>query len=480
MERGWPVGEVIGTYSDLIKKYGVSRAVVREAIGLLEHKMVVEMRHGPGGGVEVRAPVAEAVVGSISSYFDYTGVTDGELSELRQLLMGLATRLAAERMDDSGSARLRSVVDRARKQEAEHPTSIIHSLEVFAVIAELSGNPAIPLLWSALIQRVTAGIVGGFQVPPARLAEMKAQLEEIVRVVVSGDARIAEARMLEFLVATYSDVAAPAERAALEESDADEDIQAAIVQIGISMPGLGRDRRKKLPARVVRVLTQEIKAKGLKPGDVIGMEPDLLERIGVSRSVFREAVRIIEFYGLAEMRRGPKGGLTVCEPDPELIEEALITYLDYMGVERHHLFDIRIVLELLNVERTIARDDDQLTQLEKVVDRGKADGTVPRQFALHQMLSELSGNRASKLLSNVLSKLIDRFVAEPENAFDRPPEVRAQHILQAHEEHLQIVEAILARDAELARHRMRRHLQFIGSELDALKRRPVENRSPSG
>ena len=473
MARGWPVGEVIGTFAELIDHYGVSRAVVREAIGLLEHKMVVEMRHGPGGGVEVRAPIGEAVVSAISSYFDYTGVTSVELSEMRRLLMGLAARLAAKRIDEAGVERLRSVADRARKLESSSPAAMIQTLEVFSVITELSENPAIPLLWSALIQRVAAGLVGGFGVPSARREVMAAQHLEIINAIVAGDASLAEARMLNFLEATYKDVAVPAERAALDEAEAAEDIQAAIMELGISMPGLGRDRRKKLPARVVRQLMHEIHEKELKPGDVLGMERDLLERIGVSRSVFREAVRIIEFYGLAEMRRGPKGGLTVREPDLVRIEETIITYLEYMGIERDHLLEIRIALELMNVEWTIARAEDKFEVLNEIVAAEQFDGKASRPFALHQMLSELSGNRASQLLSNVLSKPPDRLVARPENHRNRTPEELADLSSRAYDEHLRIVEAILAGDVELARHRMLRHLQFVGSELDALDPRGI-------
>jgi DNA-binding FadR family transcriptional regulator len=80
MQAGWPVGKVIGTFAQLIERYGVSRAVVREAVGLLEHKMLVRVRFGPSGGIAVRAPVQESVVHAMGAYFDFSGVSDGELS----------------------------------------------------------------------------------------------------------------------------------------------------------------------------------------------------------------------------------------------------------------------------------------------------------------------------------------------------------------------------------------------------------------
>src|SRR5438067_13885634 len=51
LDRGFPVGEVVGSEAGLIERYGVSRAVLREAIRLLEHRNVAAMRRGPGGGL---------------------------------------------------------------------------------------------------------------------------------------------------------------------------------------------------------------------------------------------------------------------------------------------------------------------------------------------------------------------------------------------------------------------------------------------
>ena len=60
--RGWTQGEVLGSESELLDEYGVSRAVLREAIRLLEHHGVATMRRGPGGGLIVRHPEPASAV----------------------------------------------------------------------------------------------------------------------------------------------------------------------------------------------------------------------------------------------------------------------------------------------------------------------------------------------------------------------------------------------------------------------------------
>ena len=61
VSEGLQPGELVGTESELIEREGVSRALLREAVRLLEHHQIARMRRGPGGGLFVMAPSAHAV-----------------------------------------------------------------------------------------------------------------------------------------------------------------------------------------------------------------------------------------------------------------------------------------------------------------------------------------------------------------------------------------------------------------------------------
>ena len=63
-------------------------------------------------------------------------------------------------------------------------------------------------------------------------------------------------------------------------------------------------------------IEQTIVGQRWEPGDLFGSEVQLIARYGVSRAVFREAVRLLEHHGLAEMRRGLHGGLFIRQPEP--------------------------------------------------------------------------------------------------------------------------------------------------------------------
>src|SRR3954454_8179641 len=80
---GWPVGSVVGSESDLLARYGISRAVLREAVRLLEYHSVARMRRGPGGGLVVGTPDPQASIDTMALYLEYRKVSAADLVAVR-------------------------------------------------------------------------------------------------------------------------------------------------------------------------------------------------------------------------------------------------------------------------------------------------------------------------------------------------------------------------------------------------------------
>ena len=139
-----------------------------------------------------------------------------------------------------------------------------------------------------------------------------------------------------------------------------------------------------------------------------------------------------------------------------------------MGIKLDDLLEVRIAIEMLNVEWAILRGGARLAELSDVVAHEQDDGVPQRRFDLHRTINELSGNRASKLLSNVHTKLLARFTAQPVEEADYSDEERAAFGAKMHQEHEEVVSAMLAGDVGLSRHRLRRHLEHVGEALSAL------------
>jgi GntR family transcriptional repressor for pyruvate dehydrogenase complex len=101
-------GDRIGSEQDLISQFGVSRAVVREALRLLERDGLVSVKPGPAGGIFCGAPGTIPLTRSIGLYGSFHDVTPDDLVEARVELEVLTARLAAIRATEDD---LRSLFD---------------------------------------------------------------------------------------------------------------------------------------------------------------------------------------------------------------------------------------------------------------------------------------------------------------------------------------------------------------------------------
>ena len=92
-------GDRLGSESDLIRRFGFSRAVVREALRLLERDGVVIVKPGPHGGIFCGCPGVAQITRSIDLYGALHDITPEDLAEARLELEVVVARLAAVRRD---------------------------------------------------------------------------------------------------------------------------------------------------------------------------------------------------------------------------------------------------------------------------------------------------------------------------------------------------------------------------------------------
>jgi DNA-binding FadR family transcriptional regulator len=221
-----------------------------------------------------------------------------------------------------------------------------------------------------------------------------------------------------------------------------------------SKPAGGR----RLAEVVASQIEQQVMARGWPVGEVIGSEPELIEQMGVSRAVFREAVRIIEHHGVARMRRGPGGGLVVMEPDSDAVERAVALYLRFAGVRHDQLFATRMTLELACAARAAENiTEEGITRLREVlaVEEALREEAIPTGHThdLHIVIAELTGNPVMTLFVKVLTDLTMQQ--------QLPHEDVDKAVAAYHHAHEALAEAIISGDPALAQHRMRRHLEAV-------------------
>ena len=216
---------------------------------------------------------------------------------------------------------------------------------------------------------------------------------------------------------------------------------------------------------VAAEIHEDIAAAGWPVGTVFGTEADLLERYDVSRSVLREAVRLLEYHTVARMRRGPGGGLIVTEPQPDAIVDTIALYLEFRRPSREDLQLVRDVIEVGNVAAVVRRRSDP--DVEAFLAAQRAESPDARrdfrkaglaEFFFHADLAGLAGNRVLNLFLRILVELYRRHWISTMRTM--PGASDAQDV---HHAHSRIVEAIADGDVSMAQHRFRRHLEALSS-----------------
>jgi DNA-binding FadR family transcriptional regulator len=215
----------------------------------------------------------------------------------------------------------------------------------------------------------------------------------------------------------------------------------------------------RLAVRIAADLERYIIELGWPVGRILYSEAELIAKYGASRSIIREAVRLLEQHTTARMRRGPGGGLVVCAPEADSVTNIVSVYLEYQKVLPNQLFEARVALELSAVELAAARlTESGIARLKQCLEDERnlpVESLWQHTRDIHVVIAEMAESPAFPLFITVLAKLVDA----------RSTEVREDEANAIYYAHSRIVEAIIAGDAALARHRMRRHLEAVNTEL---------------
>nr|WP_269813385.1 FadR/GntR family transcriptional regulator [Ornithinimicrobium sediminis] len=183
----------------------------------------------------------------------------------------------------------------------------------------------------------------------------------------------------------------------------------------------------------------------LRPGDRLPPEQGLSERLGLSRSSLREAIKALTMFRVLNVRRGD--GTYVTSLRPSLLAEALSFVVDlHQDSSILELMEVRRILEAAAVRRAAGRvTEEQLQALWQAIPDTTVDAEelVEADLTFHRLLAQASGNEYLEgmldgLSANTVRARIWRALAE-ENAVTRTIN-----------EHRAIVRALEQRDPDLA------------------------------
>ena len=205
-------------------------------------------------------------------------------------------------------------------------------------------------------------------------------------------------------------------------------------------------------------ILDEIIEEGLKPGDRLPTEASMLEQFDVGRASIREALRILEIYGLIEIRQGQRGGPIVAELNARDLGRSLTFFFYITGATYDELLEARLLIEPPMARLAAERQDPKL--LEELRISLEHEATAPEEDYLHcantfhYIVAGASGNRVLDLLGRSMRGLYaDRLTADGLFPDEGRPKVRNLHA--------KIGALILEGKGQRAEKLMREHLQEL-------------------
>ena len=233
-------------------------------------------------------------------------------------------------------------------------------------------------------------------------------------------------------------------------------------------------RTKSASSEVAGQIKEMIMTGQLHPGDRLPSERELAERLSVSRTTIREALRSLAAVGMISIRQGDGSFVEHFRLEGMLEPLAVMFQIDGEESGLAAFSEVRRILEIemaaLAAERARPEDIEEIEKclgqmVEEVNDGGVGDLS---DAAFHLALAHASQNPLLIKLMNTIADLMQStYLAARKQLF------LDQNTLQdIYDSHSAVADAIKARAPQVARNRMREHLELVEREIERLHKHP--------
>ena len=173
-------------------------------------------------------------------------------------------------------------------------------------------------------------------------------------------------------------------------------------------------KSKSVVQTIVDSITKAIIAGDLKPGDKIPTEMELAESFGVGRNSIREAIKILVYYGVLEIRRAE--GTFVCDGfnkimiDPMVYGVILHQSQDYVNLmELREMMEVGVMrLAIIKYnEEDFNKLGEKLQVLKEEIEKGPSnvENVFIADNVFHDTVSEMGHNPIVDRINNVVREM---------------------------------------------------------------------------
>jgi GntR family transcriptional regulator, transcriptional repressor for pyruvate dehydrogenase complex len=223
-------------------------------------------------------------------------------------------------------------------------------------------------------------------------------------------------------------------------------------------------RNSRLYEKIVQQIEESVLNGSLKPGDQLPAERELAQRLGVSRTAVREAVKALREKGLVEAYSGR--GTFITDGTSQAARQSFDLMVKIGQQDGSpHLAELRLILEpgiaALAAGRVEEEDLAAMREAVAVMDRAQKDPAayIEADLDFHLALAEAAAN---PLILSLIDSIVGLLREQRIRIFnvEGGPQRGQFH-------HKRILEAMERRDAEMARSAMRAHLEQVRQDSQA-------------
>jgi GntR family transcriptional regulator, transcriptional repressor for pyruvate dehydrogenase complex len=193
-DRGHPPGTKLPAEHEMVSRFGVGRATLRESLRFLELNGIIMLKPGPSGGPVVMAPDARNLAGILGLFLQLHPTPFSVVVEAREILEPITARMAAGRVDEETLRVLKSSIEGMVRYIDDEEAFLIENERFHEAVATASGNTLFSLLISSM-HLITDGMQIGVTYPLKRRRAVLKAHEAIYAAIAAGDPDTAEESM---------------------------------------------------------------------------------------------------------------------------------------------------------------------------------------------------------------------------------------------------------------------------------------------
>lgn len=224
------------------------------------------------------------------------------------------------------------------------------------------------------------------------------------------------------------------------------------------------ESREQISKIIANEIEKAILEKKILPGEKLPSENELCKQFNVSRTSVREAISVLSAHGIVNVEKGR--GVFVKNLSSEIVSETIKKFFN-------HRLDGDYGLDLVHARQIIEpgiayyaaknRTEEDIELLREAIELHKRDDVSVEDYTkadlkFHLQLAIASQNQLMPLILKPIYRLMPNF----KHAVMKKVENARQSAIELH---TGILEAVINQDQELAKKRMREHLEIAEKHL---------------